>query len=97
MSRDHEATHHLLATWLGLPHSPTLYGVAAKQTYPDWMLEEAAVLAIQAFARANGVDLTTLAIRMATRRQRHRSAITGRFISKADAEASPETMVKEAG
>jgi len=97
MSRDHELTHHMLAAMLGLPHSPTLYGVASKQVYPDWMLEESAVLGIQAFARANGVDLTTLAIRMTTRRQRHRSAVTGRFISKAEAEASPETTVREQG
>jgi hypothetical protein len=61
MSREHEVCHSLLAAWLGLPESPTLRGVADGSFWPHWHLEEAAVLAIQAFARAAGVDLVEVA------------------------------------
>lgn len=65
MSREHEITHHLIANWLGLPLSPTLGAVASGSVDDDWRLEEAAVLAIQAFARAKGMDLLALAKRLA--------------------------------
>lgn len=61
MSRDHEITHHLLAHWLGLPRSPTLAGVARKDFWPHWQVEEAAVLAVQRFARESDVDLLRIA------------------------------------
>jgi hypothetical protein len=61
MSREHEIAHSLLAHWLGLPESPTLRGVADRSFWPHWHLEEQAVLAVQSFARAAGVDLVTLA------------------------------------
>lgn len=64
MSREHEVTHHMLAEWLGLGFSPTLTAVSAGDRDPVWHLEEAAVLAIQAFARSRGVDLVALAVRM---------------------------------
>lgn len=64
MSREHELAHHLLAEWLGQPHSPTLHAVAAPngpdeagRFYRHWQVEEAAVLAVQAFARTLGVSL----------------------------------------
>lgn len=58
MSRDHELGHHLLAHWLGLPHSPTLRAVAdGNLNHPLWRYEEAAVLALQAFAMAQGIRL----------------------------------------
>jgi hypothetical protein len=60
MSRDHELAHHLLARALGLPHSPTLYGVASGQEWPHWRLEEAAVLALQAYALAAGADIVAI-------------------------------------
>lgn len=62
MSREHEIGHHLLAHWLGLPRSPTMDGLLGPgPIYAHWRTEEAAVLAIQAFARIAGVDLTELA------------------------------------
>jgi hypothetical protein len=60
-SRDHELAHSLLAHWLGLPESPTLAGVAAGNHWPYWWREEAAVLALQGFARAAGVSLIEIA------------------------------------
>jgi hypothetical protein len=60
MSRQHELGHHLLARALGLPHSPTLHGVASGQEWPQWRLEEGAVLALQAFALAAGVDIAVI-------------------------------------
>lgn len=62
MSREHELTHHLLAEWLGLGFSPTLMAVSANDQDPNWGIEEAAVLAVQAFARSRGVDIVALAI-----------------------------------
>lgn len=64
MSRDHELGHALLAHWLGLPHSPTLKGVASGRYWPHWQVEESAVLALQRYARLAGVDLATLAGRL---------------------------------
>jgi hypothetical protein len=61
MSREHELAHTMLAGWLGLPYSPTLQGVATGDTWPHWHLEEAAVLALQAYARALGVSIVDLA------------------------------------
>lgn len=60
MNRDHDMAHSLLASWLGLPCSPTLQGVASGKFYKHHRLEEAAVLAIQRFARAAGIDLTRI-------------------------------------
>lgn len=57
MSREHEAAHHLLARLLGLAHSPTLMGVVARPHWWGWQKEEGAVLALQRYARAVGVDL----------------------------------------
>ena len=57
MSREHEIGHSLLAHVLGLPESPTLRGVAEMRYWPAWRAEEAAVLALAAYARAAGVDL----------------------------------------
>lgn len=62
MNREHDIVHSLLAYWLGLEASPTLKHVAEGKTYPHWRLEEAAVLAIQAYARAAlKIDLVELA------------------------------------
>lgn len=57
MNIRHDLCHSLLAVFLGLPHSPTLRGVADGNFWPHHKLEEAAVLAVQAFANAAGVDL----------------------------------------
>lgn len=58
MSRDHELTHSALAALLGLPESPTLGRVARGEGDSTLTgLEENAVLAIQAFANAAGIDL----------------------------------------
>lgn len=62
-SREHEIAHSLLAKWLGLPESPTLRGVADRSYWPHWRKEEAAILGLQAYARAAGVSLETLAER----------------------------------
>ena len=62
MNREHDVTHSLLAHWLGLDASPTLKAVSEGKTYKHWQIEEAAVLAIQAYARAAlGIDLVELA------------------------------------
>lgn len=67
MSREHEAAHHLLASLLGLPNSPTMYGIALHAAaegpfWPAWGHEEAAVLALQRYARSAGVDLVARAV-----------------------------------
>ncbi len=62
MSQDHEITHALLATWLGLPESPTFRNVVAGTPYAKpGKDEEAAILGIQRFARVMGVDLLRVA------------------------------------
>lgn len=53
MNREHDACRSLVCCWMGLPLSPTLYGVASKQPAPliirEW--EERLVLAFQAWLR----------------------------------------------
>lgn len=63
MNRDHDVVHCLLARFMGLPCSPTLHGVARGEFWPQWAAEEAAVLAVQRFALAAGIDLLALAKR----------------------------------
>jgi hypothetical protein len=62
MNRDHDLAHTLLAYFLGMPCSPALrdvaMGVAANDVH--W-LEEEAVLSLQKFARAMGIDLVLIA------------------------------------
>lgn len=65
MSREHEVVHALLNAWLGLPYSPTLHGVATGREWPYWHLEEAAVLALQAYCRVHNIDIVELAERWA--------------------------------
>lgn len=57
MNREHDVAHSLLAHWLGLDYSPTLYAIANGQRSAIWQEEESAVMALQRFARAAGVDL----------------------------------------
>lgn len=64
---DHEIMHLALADWLGLPDSPTLLAVRRGRLGDDLVLralEETAVLAVQQFARAAGVDLVAWAQRL---------------------------------
>lgn len=61
LNREHDLTHSLLAHWLGLPWSPTLHDVAIGVRVNELhFVEEDAVLAVQRFARAMGVDLVKL-------------------------------------
>lgn len=62
MNRTHDLAHCIFAYQMGLPQSGSLYSAACrvKPTDVNW-LEEAAVLAMQAFARAQGVDLVYIA------------------------------------
>ena len=60
MNRCHDLTHSLLAHWLGLRHSPTLYGVATGHIYQHHQIEETAVLAVQRWANVAGVDLANI-------------------------------------
>ena len=64
MNRDHDMAHTLLAVMLGLPASPTLAGVASGKHWPHWWAEERAVLALQGYAAAAGVDLRDVAARL---------------------------------
>lgn len=59
MNRTHDLTHALLCHWLGLQTSPAL---TEGGHLGD--LEEGAVLAIQAFAKAAGADLVAVAERL---------------------------------
>jgi hypothetical protein len=61
MSREHEVMHSLLATWLGLPCSPTLQGVATGKYARHWCEEEAAVLALQRLCRCLRIDVVSIA------------------------------------
>jgi hypothetical protein len=63
MSREHELGHHLISAMLGLPHSPTMWAVAHGTEDPTGPLEEAAVMAVQRFARAVGASLVDAALR----------------------------------
>lgn len=64
---EHELTHTLLAHWLGLRCSPTFCRVAHGDHDPSDLtrIEECAVLAVQAYAVALGVDLGEVARRWA--------------------------------
>ena len=64
MNETHDLAHTLLAVMLGLPASPTLAGVASGKHWPHWHREEAAVLALQGYAAAAGVDLRDVAERL---------------------------------
>lgn len=61
MSREHELGHSLLAHWLDLARSPTLYCRAVGRTSAHWREEEALVLSLQRFARKMGVSLEDIA------------------------------------
>lgn len=64
MNREHDIAHSLLAHWLGLPWSPNIYALAHGEPISDQhVTEEAAVLALQKYARAAGVDLLALVAR----------------------------------
>jgi hypothetical protein len=79
MSRDHEATHSLLARWFELPWCPVLRGiaegrheafVAGDEPIPELAgAVEAAVLAVQRYAMLAGVDLVKLAVEAAEREE----------------------------
>jgi hypothetical protein len=60
---EHELTHTLVAHWLGVPCSPVFRRVASGDHEADDLtrLEEGAVLAIQAYAVAIGLDLIEIA------------------------------------
>jgi hypothetical protein len=62
---EHELSHGLLAHWLGLPCSPVFQRIAGGDHEPDDLTraEEAAVMAVQAYAVALGVDLIEVARR----------------------------------
>lgn len=59
LCKDHEVMHVALSDWLGLPISPTMHFVSTGDDSEVALrgLEEAAVLAIQRYARAAGIDL----------------------------------------
>lgn len=58
MNREHDACHSILCCWLGLPFSPTLYGLATGEPAPErfrqW--EEELVLAFQAWLNLRRYD-----------------------------------------
>lgn len=68
MNREHDAAHSLLAHVLGLAYSPTLWDVAHDIQASDLhRIEEDAVLSLQRFAQAVGVDLIEAARRLGQR------------------------------
>lgn len=68
MNVTHDIAHSLLCHLLGLPHSGSLRAAAtrSKPRDVDW-IEEEAVLALQKFAHAAGVDLLEVAQRVSER------------------------------
>jgi hypothetical protein len=60
LCQEHDLTHVALAAWLGLPVSPTLQAVADGREWEHAWIEEAAVLAVQRYARVMGLDLWNL-------------------------------------
>jgi len=60
MCGEHELLHTALACWLGLLESPVMRSVAEGEAPTDGItvLEEEAVMAVQAYAVAAGVNLT---------------------------------------
>lgn len=59
MCVEHELTHVALAHWLGLVESPVMRAIVESDGPSELLdLEEAAVMAIQAYANAAGVNLT---------------------------------------
>ena len=64
MNAEHDLIDNFLAHWVGLARSPALYGIATDEHSHFWREEEAAVLAIQALARALGVNLVQVAERI---------------------------------
>jgi hypothetical protein len=67
LNRDHDLAHSLLSHMIGLEASPTLAGVTAGKHFKYWQVEEAAVLALQAFCKVAGVDLMDLARRYSSK------------------------------
>ena len=65
MNRTHDLAHTILAAALGLPASPTLSAMPTGKHWSQWWREEQAVLALQGYAAAAGVDLEAVAVRMA--------------------------------
>jgi hypothetical protein len=63
LNRHHDLGHTFVSTMLGLPHSMTLRAIADGGVWPNYRLEEAAVLAVQSFALAAGIDLLDSAAR----------------------------------
>jgi hypothetical protein len=62
MNRDHDMAHSLLAFFLGLPHSPTLKDVSENRPASEiHYIEEQAILSLQAYANAMGIDLFDVA------------------------------------
>lgn len=57
LCQEHELVHVALADWLRLLVSPTLQGVADGRDWEHAWIEEAAVLAVQRYARTLGLDL----------------------------------------
>ena len=64
LNRDHELAHHVLANALGLAESPVMRAVAngTWQHDPDGLLrmEEDAVMVVQRWAKALGIDMIAL-------------------------------------
>ena len=65
LNRCHDVVHALLAVWLGLPRSPTLYGAAVGQPWPDAWMEESVVLGLQQLMVRLQIDPLALAARFA--------------------------------
>lgn len=60
MNGDHDPLHSLLAHWLGLDSSPTLYALAGGPPFPYVLIEEEAILALQRLFVVLGIDVYTL-------------------------------------
>lgn len=61
MNRGHDLAHSLLAVLLGLRASPTLHAVAHGRTWPQWWVEEHAVLGLQHLASVLGLSIEDIA------------------------------------
>lgn len=64
MCREHELGHSVLAALMGMPYSPTMWGLTHPPHNPHYKEEEAVVLSLQRYCRVMGTKMIELAWRL---------------------------------